>query len=242
MEDLTFGEKLRNIRLGKGDSVRKVALYAGISASYYSQIENNKRQIPKPNTLRKIAKGLRISEARIFELADLIPAEFENSTVANEERSDRTNPRKVANPNLMGRPDFPASSTQQIPISDIQTDLYVPANTKVYSKLPDRNSKKPVVAWLKVTDTNLMMLGILQNDLVVVDSAEAACQLSSENAKLVAINLKPGKTTIRRALPVANDQVLLTTGFPTEKSVFLPRDDFDTQLAGAVINLYRDIH
>lgn len=235
MQDLTFGEQLRKIRRGKGDSVRKVALYAGISASYYSQIENNKRQIPKPNTLRKIAKGLRISETQIFELADLIPDELEENKSSAETPSG-------ARLNMMDHPlDLSGTATPLIPINDTQTKLRVPDNTEVFNKLPVRDAKEPVMAWLKVTDTNLMMLGILQNDLVVVDSAKDACQLSSEQAKLIAINLKPGKTTIRRALPVADGQVLLTTGFPTEKSVFLPRDEFETKLAGAVINLYRNI-
>jgi len=240
MQDSTFGNELRKIRRGKGDSVRKVALYAGISASYYSQIENNKRQIPKPNTLRKIAKGLRISETQIFELADLIPDELEKANLSDKRPSGRNKSYRL---NITGKPDdLPTATSLRIPISDMQTKLCIPDNMKVSSKLPVRNAKKPGLSWLKVTDTNLMMLGILQNDLVVVDAAEEACQLASENAKLVAINLKSGKTTIRRVLPVANDQVLLTTGFPSEKSVFLSRDKFEAQLAGAVINLYRDVH
>ncbi|KRO03949.1 hypothetical protein IV54_GL001796 [Levilactobacillus paucivorans] len=240
MQDSTFGNELRKICRGKGDSVRKVALYAGISASYYSQIENNKRQIPKPNTLRKIAKGLRISETQIFELADLIPDDLEKAKSPDKKPSGRTKSHSL---NMMANTDsLPTTSSLRIPISDTHTELRIPDNMKVSSKLPVRDAKATGLAWLKVTDTNLMMLGILQNDLVVVDSTEEACQLASENAKLVAINLKSGKTTIRRALPVANDQVLLTTGFPSEKSVFLSRDKFEAQLAGAVINLYRDVH
>jgi len=239
MQDSTFGNELRKIRLGKGDSVRKVALYAGISASYYSQIENNKRQVPKPNTLRKIAKGLRISETQIFELADLIPDELEKNNLSDKTSSGSTKSYRL---DITGKTDDgPTTTSLHIPISDTHTELRIPDNMKVSTKLPVRNTKKSGLAWLKVTDTGLMMLGILQNDLVVVDSAEEACELSPENAKLVAINLKPGKTTIRRALSVANDQVLLTTGFPTEQSVFLPHDKFEAQLAGAVINLYRDI-
>jgi len=98
MQDSTFGNELRKIRRGKGDSVRKVALYAGISASYYSQIENNKRQIPKPNTLRKIAKGLRISETQIFELADLIPDDLEKAKSPDKKPSGRTKSCHQAGP------------------------------------------------------------------------------------------------------------------------------------------------
>ncbi|USS93798.1 helix-turn-helix domain-containing protein [Fructilactobacillus ixorae] len=69
--DKSFGQKLRDIRKSKGFSIRQVAMQAGTSNPYLSQVENGKRSIPKPSTLRKIAKGLRIPESEIFKMAGL---------------------------------------------------------------------------------------------------------------------------------------------------------------------------
>ncbi|USS93961.1 XRE family transcriptional regulator (plasmid) [Fructilactobacillus ixorae] len=75
MDNKAFGNELRNIRKEKNFTIRQVALQAGMNHSFISQVENGKRNIPKPNTLRKIAKGLRISENEIFHLAglDVVP-------------------------------------------------------------------------------------------------------------------------------------------------------------------------
>lgn len=64
-----FGKKIKNIRTEKRFSVRQAALQSGISNSFLSQVENGKRNIPKPETLKKIAKGLRISEDEIMYIA-----------------------------------------------------------------------------------------------------------------------------------------------------------------------------
>jgi len=235
MQDPTFGDNLKRIRLSKGDSVRKVALYAGISASYYSQIENNKRRIPKPATLRKIAAGLHLSENKMFKLAGLIP---------DKPKTISLNAIGVGASNRRP-PQFEAedlSASRQIFLANARHQLQLPINNQVSTQLPSRHDQSPMVAWLKVTDTNLMMLGILKNDLAIVDTTDQICQLVPELTKLVAVNLTSTKTSIRRALLVTDDQVMLTTGLPTEKPVFLSLTTFKTQLVGAVINLYRDLH
>ena len=66
-----FGKKIKAIRMEKGFSIRQTALQAGTSNPYISQIENGKRNIPKPETLKNLAKGLRISREKIFEIAGL---------------------------------------------------------------------------------------------------------------------------------------------------------------------------
>lgn len=255
MQDSTFGDKIKRIRLSKGDSVRKVALYAGISASYYSQVENNKRSVPKPNTLRKIAKGLHLSEDEIFKLANLIPAD--------SQRTDRKK-TKSGSGNLMGptlglkkhstlsKVNYGISASHsksdqhinqqpnRIALNNTSARLYVPANACVQTKLPPKNDETPATAWLKVTDSDLVMLGILKNDLAVIDSSGITSSISSQAAKLVAINLTTTKTTIRRALLVEDEQVMLTTGHPAERPTFLHYPTFLEKFVGNVINLYRD--
>lgn len=66
-----FGLTIKKIREEKGFSVRQAALQANISSSYWSQVENNKRNIPKPATLEKMARGLRIPVQNIYQIAGL---------------------------------------------------------------------------------------------------------------------------------------------------------------------------
>ncbi|QBO35761.1 helix-turn-helix domain-containing protein [Periweissella cryptocerci] len=66
-----FGASIKAIREQKNYTVRQVALWSEMSPSYLSQVENAKRDIPSPKTLRKIAKGLRVSEYKIFNLAGI---------------------------------------------------------------------------------------------------------------------------------------------------------------------------
>lgn len=68
---IEFGKKLKQIREDRGFSIRQTALQAGTSNPYISQVENGKRNIPKPTTLEKLAKGLRISKEEMFKLAGL---------------------------------------------------------------------------------------------------------------------------------------------------------------------------
>lgn len=70
-ETLNFGPKIKKIREQKHFTVRQAALQANISNSFWSQVENKKREIPKPDTLRKMALGLRISEKEIFKMAGI---------------------------------------------------------------------------------------------------------------------------------------------------------------------------
>ncbi|CAH1851162.1 helix-turn-helix domain-containing protein [Convivina intestini] len=67
-----FGNTIRNIRLAKGFSIRQVALQAGMANSYISQLENAKRNIPKPETLYKLAHGLRVSNEEMLSAAGII--------------------------------------------------------------------------------------------------------------------------------------------------------------------------
>lgn len=85
-----FGASIKAIREQKDYTVRQAATQANISSSYFSQVENAKREIPSPKTLRKIAKGLRISEAKIFDLAGLtIEASNEDNTNSNPNEHDK---------------------------------------------------------------------------------------------------------------------------------------------------------
>ena len=66
-----FGLEIKRIREQKHFTVRQTALQGHISPAYLSQIENGNKNIPKVETLYKIAKGLRISENEILDIAGI---------------------------------------------------------------------------------------------------------------------------------------------------------------------------
>ncbi|WP_395318948.1 helix-turn-helix domain-containing protein [Fructilactobacillus frigidiflavus] len=74
-----FGNEIRNIRKKHKYSLRKAEQRSGISYAYISKLENGDRNIPKPETLRKLAKGIGISEEEIFKLAGLESSSSETS-------------------------------------------------------------------------------------------------------------------------------------------------------------------
>lgn len=63
---MTFGEKLKQIRLAKDLGVNQLALKSGVSASQISRFENGKRKDPQMDTAKKLANALGVS------LSDLI--------------------------------------------------------------------------------------------------------------------------------------------------------------------------
>jgi len=66
-----FGKALHKIRNDKNLSIRELAKRSGTSHPYLSQLETGKRNPPKPEILRKLAKGLKISYVSL-----LIEAEY----------------------------------------------------------------------------------------------------------------------------------------------------------------------
>lgn len=61
-----LGEKIKNLRKEKGISQEKFALSIEMDRTYYSTVENGKRNISIQN-LNKIAKGLGISISELLE-------------------------------------------------------------------------------------------------------------------------------------------------------------------------------
>ena len=72
----TFGNWLRETRLKRGFSVRKLAHMAGIGEAYLSQIETGQRGTPSARILKKLAGPLGVTEEEIIrEAGYLEPSE-----------------------------------------------------------------------------------------------------------------------------------------------------------------------
>lgn len=91
-DSATFGKLLKQKRLDKGFSITeatKHSEYKGktLSLSYWSEIESGKHNIPKLDTLKRLAHGLDISDQEIFYMAGLVDdykPHFENILPANQ--------------------------------------------------------------------------------------------------------------------------------------------------------------
>lgn len=65
-----FGEILRELREKRGLGVNQLAMQSGVSSGLISKIENKERGTPKPDTIEKLAKGLKIKYEELMALAD----------------------------------------------------------------------------------------------------------------------------------------------------------------------------
>ena len=70
--NLTFGEFIRQMRINKGDSLRKVAQIMEYSPTYWSDIENGRRNPPNIEKLQQICDYFALdttNKDRLFDLA-----------------------------------------------------------------------------------------------------------------------------------------------------------------------------
>lgn len=68
----TFGTEIHDIRISKKLSLKDVAEKGELSHSYLSQIENGVRNAPKPNMIKKLAKGLNVPYIELLQKAGYI--------------------------------------------------------------------------------------------------------------------------------------------------------------------------
>lgn len=64
-----FGDQLKKLRESRGMTVNQLAMYSGISAASISRYETGDRGTPKPPTIEKLAKGLKIDYKELMRVA-----------------------------------------------------------------------------------------------------------------------------------------------------------------------------
>lgn len=69
-----FGHHLRQLRERKKLTVNQLAMYSGVSSAGISRIENGKRGVPKPATIRKLADALKVPYEELMASAGYISA------------------------------------------------------------------------------------------------------------------------------------------------------------------------
>lgn len=65
--DIKFGEYLKSIRIEKSLSARKLSQISGVSQSYITNMENNKRGIPSHSVLKRLALSLGVNPFEFME-------------------------------------------------------------------------------------------------------------------------------------------------------------------------------
>jgi transcriptional regulator with XRE-family HTH domain len=75
---VTFGERLRQLRKGKGLTLRGLADAVGVDFTYLSKIENGKvGYLPGADTIRTLAQTLEADPLELLTLADKMPPELQ---------------------------------------------------------------------------------------------------------------------------------------------------------------------
>lgn len=84
-----FGEYIRDARLRRGLTIEELSDKARVSASLISMIENGKRGIPKPTTLRHLAEVLGLELKELFDVVEKSrQVNFHNHESPTEPASD----------------------------------------------------------------------------------------------------------------------------------------------------------
>lgn len=90
MTERPFGHILRELREKRGFTVNQLGIKSDVSPGLISKLENGKRGIPKPDTIEKIAKGLKIDYKELMRIAGYIEEEEKSSE--NQKESEHTLP------------------------------------------------------------------------------------------------------------------------------------------------------
>lgn len=76
---MKFEERLRELRLQKGLTLRDLAEKVGLNFTYLSKIENGKLEYtPSADKIREIARALGVDEIELLKLANKVPTEMKS--------------------------------------------------------------------------------------------------------------------------------------------------------------------
>lgn len=97
-----FGNIVRNIRKDKKLSLKEVAENGGLSHPYLSQIENNKRNAPKPDMVKKLAKGLNVPYVFLLSKAGYLDEQVDSETMEKLQSEWEKQPHHIYYNEILG--------------------------------------------------------------------------------------------------------------------------------------------
>ncbi len=94
-----FGHRLRQLRQGKGLTLRQLAVAVGVDFTYLSKIENDKAgYLPGAETIRSLAEVLGADALELLQLANKVPPEMESFAGDAKARRFLQRAQEVASP------------------------------------------------------------------------------------------------------------------------------------------------
>lgn len=85
MEEFEFGAYIRTLREKADISLNQLAEESGVSNAQISRIENGKRGVPKVDTLKRLAKPLKVSYEELLDKAGYFKKNNKNSNPGDSE-------------------------------------------------------------------------------------------------------------------------------------------------------------
>ena len=73
---MTFGERLRALRLERRVNQKELAAAAGIDVTYLSKVENARMEPPAEETIRRLAAALEVEPTELLLLARKVPSDL----------------------------------------------------------------------------------------------------------------------------------------------------------------------
>ncbi|MCL6445197.1 MAG: helix-turn-helix domain-containing protein [Alicyclobacillus sp.] len=67
-----FGDYIKKLRESRGLSINQLALSSGVSAAHISRIERGLRDVPHPDFIKKLARGLKVPYEQLMKAAGYI--------------------------------------------------------------------------------------------------------------------------------------------------------------------------
>lgn len=84
MKEMTFGQKLRELRKAMNLSQRDLAERVGLDFTYLSKIENDKMKPPSADAIEKLAKELDVDTDELLALAGKVPQDLGETLKTSE--------------------------------------------------------------------------------------------------------------------------------------------------------------
>ncbi len=100
-ETTKIGAYIKELRESKNLGVNQLATYAGVSGAQISRIESGERKNPKPETLAKLAKALKVDYDELMSKAGYLKKEDKNETKINTAFYDYDNLDKYSDEEVL---------------------------------------------------------------------------------------------------------------------------------------------
>jgi transcriptional regulator with XRE-family HTH domain len=74
--EMSFGERLRGLRIERRLNQKELAAAAGIDVTYLSKLENSRLEPPAEETIRRLAGALEVEPTELLLLAHKVPSDL----------------------------------------------------------------------------------------------------------------------------------------------------------------------